>query len=1057
MRCCRRSTVWSTRQPLLYVLGVALSLLALNPIQAQTASSVPASAGLTIEEVLAAKARRTPAQRKVGSQLLDAAEAIRAVRGVAEAATEGGTEAASPGGAPSNERVPVDIRADITPAVLVRIRALGGRVINSVPKYRAIRAELPLTALERLAELAEVHFIRPADEAAPSRYVAATGTITSAGDVAHKANLARQTHSVDGTGIGVGVLADGVDTLAARQASSDLPSLVTVLPGKAGEGDGGTALLEIVHDLAPGAHLYFATANGGQAQFAANIEALCEAGADVIVDDAYYFLEPALQDGVITQSIDAAVEDGCFYISAAGDRGNLNDGTSGTWEGDYLFERIIVHNRQNRATHDFGGNVDANRITADSPTGFVLQWSDPMGGAANDYDLFLVNPLGVVLASSTDRQSGSQDPIEFIPAPDYSQSNLSLRIVKVSGADRYLRLDSLGGRLTLTTAGSTLGHGAAEKAVSVGAVNAGAAGGSGNVFDATESVHTSSSDGPRRIFFEGDGTAITANDFSATGGKLVQKPDIVAATCVSTATTGLEALCGTSASAAHAAALAALVLEGAGGPANLTMDQLRAAMKASALDIEESGADRDSGAGIVMAGSAVDEVDVAVADRNGAPVGTGSLGDRTLTRSTAAVTIDLATKFSDPDDDTLTLDVKSAETDRVSAELTGFTLSLTPLAPGRSVVSIRATDPRGLSAVRSFTVTVQVGTRDYDVDNDNLIDVGDLAQLDALRYDLDGNGEVDVPANTQSYYAAFLEGAFDMGCPAGCTGYELTADLDFDGDSNTEIDANDIYWNNGAGWQPIGAGDDPFAATFDGGRHSLKNLFINRPDETGVGLFGGFGSDNGRVDEIRDVRLVNVDVTGHHEVGSLVGAATAATIIRCSASGSLEASEPGEDDVDDHLFFIYRNMAGGLIGEMWASTLSHSYSTVSLSGWRGLGGLVGATFDGSKVVASYATGSVSALSYAGALVGLNSSADIIASYATGHVSGGRGLVDFNANGGRIAYSYYRGNGLGPSAQGDLRQNQPGSIESSYWDTTVSRSAPSQSWPYDPNGTGQRRR
>ena len=94
-------------------------------------------------------------------------------------------------------------------------------------------------------------------------------------------------YGVTGAGIGIGVLSNGVDTLAARQASGDLPA-VTVLPGQAGTGDEGTAMLEIVHDLAPGANLFFATASGGQAQFAANIEALCTAGAKVIVDDVFY-------------------------------------------------------------------------------------------------------------------------------------------------------------------------------------------------------------------------------------------------------------------------------------------------------------------------------------------------------------------------------------------------------------------------------------------------------------------------------------------------------------------------------------------------------------------------------------------------------------------------------------------------------------------------------------------------------------------------------------------------------------------------------------------------
>ena len=136
---------------------------------------------------------------------------------------------------------------------------------------------------------------------------------TSEGDVAHRASSARRTHSVNGSGIGIGVISDGIALLDERQASGDLPDRVTVLPEQAGYGLEGTAMLEIIHDLAPGAELYFASALGGQAQMAANIEALCEAGADVIVDDIGYHRERVFQDDIVAQGVNAAVADGCVY------------------------------------------------------------------------------------------------------------------------------------------------------------------------------------------------------------------------------------------------------------------------------------------------------------------------------------------------------------------------------------------------------------------------------------------------------------------------------------------------------------------------------------------------------------------------------------------------------------------------------------------------------------------------------------------------------------------------------------------------------------------------
>ena len=328
--------------------------------------------------------QRTPIQQKLNPQLQDA------LRAPLQKPTAAGTsrlqatdpdiqnerEATDPDA--KNDRVMVDIRAEVTPAVLTRIRKLGGTVINSVPKYQAIRAQIPLRAVVMLAALDEIRTIRPADEARTRGQVstlspaARTRTAdtpvtrkanTSEGDVAHRANSARRTHKVDGTGIGIGVVSNGVRSLADRQASGDLPARVTVLPGQEGSGDEGTALLEIVHDLAPGAELYFATGFGGEARMAENIEALCEAGANVIVDDIGYALEAVFQDGIVSKGVNAAVTDGCFFFSAGGNDGNLTYGTTGVWEGDYAAgTSLIVDGETVGIRHDFGGGMEANEV-----------------------------------------------------------------------------------------------------------------------------------------------------------------------------------------------------------------------------------------------------------------------------------------------------------------------------------------------------------------------------------------------------------------------------------------------------------------------------------------------------------------------------------------------------------------------------------------------------------------------------------------------------------------------------------------------------------------------
>ena len=974
----------------------------------RASGALPLRAVRQIETLLAKKAQRTRAQRKMSSQLLPA----RRDQQYGVARLQAPVETAA------DEMVTVDIRADVTPAVLARIRALGGTVVNSVPKYRAIRARIPLAAVEPLAGLASVQTIRPADEAVTGaraqglesnirRDVLGTGGIhaivdTSEGDVAHRANVARTTHMIDGIGIGIGVLSNGVATLAIRQASGDLPDRVTVLAGQAGRGDEGTAMLEIVHDLAPGAELYFATAFSGQAQFAANIEALCEAGADVIVDDVYYFTEAAFQDGVVAQGVNAAVADGCVFIPAGGNGGNRNDGTAGVWEGDYAAARTLVVNGVSVGVlHDFGSGEEENRITEDG-RGFVLQWADPLGASANDYDLFLIDADDNVIDFSMNTQDGTQDPIEFISSSEDDHTDARLLIVKTAGAeDRYLRLDTLEGRLAVATEGNLFGHEAAENAISVAAVDARAAAGSGGVFNGTESVQRSNSDGPRRIFFQPDGTPITAGNFSSTGGKLLQKPDLAAATCVSTSTPGFSPFCGVSSAAPHAAAIAALMLEAAGGPGNVTLAALRTAMTGASLDIEATGVDRDSGAGIVMAPGAVDAVDVAKAGRNKVPTVDSTLADRTLAPG-AAVTVDVASAFSDPDNNTLTYTALSSDPDRLEVSLTGSMLTLTPKSPGVVMVTVRAVDSHGLSVTLTVPVAVAVGTRDYDVDNDGLIEVGNLAQFDAVRYDLDGDGMVDIASDWQSYYAAaaFVDGALDMGCPSGCLGYELTENLNFDTNDSGGADAGDDYWNDGEGWVPIG-GDassaigtslfprNPFTAIFEGNGHTVGNLYIDTDNVVLVGLFGYASSS------IRNLGAIDVDVTG-----------------------------------DD--------LAGGLIGFNSGEILA-SYVTGRVAGKANVGGLVGINQSNDEILASYATSHVSGEDDVGGLIGDNRG-KITAGYATGRVSGEKkvgGLVGFNQSTGEILAGYATGLVSGDSDVGGLVGSNEGAVTLSYWDTNTS--------------------
>lgn len=179
------------------------------------------------------------------------------------------------------------------------------------------------------------------------------------GVIAHRVYSARGTFNTDGTGIRIGVLSDSVTpaALAASQASGDLPptcsspappateKCVQIVPGQDGPapGDEGTAMLELIHDIAPGAQLYFATAFTSDTSFATNIRQLRTVyNCDVIVDDVGYSNETPIQDGqaptvistsnggAITQAVNDVAALGALYFSSAANSGNKNDGTSGT-------------------------------------------------------------------------------------------------------------------------------------------------------------------------------------------------------------------------------------------------------------------------------------------------------------------------------------------------------------------------------------------------------------------------------------------------------------------------------------------------------------------------------------------------------------------------------------------------------------------------------------------------------------------------------------------------------------------------------------------------------
>ena len=179
-------------------------------------------------------------------------------------------------------------------------------------------------------------------------------------------------------------------------------------------------------------------------------------------------------------------------------------------------------------------------------------------------------------------------------------------VTQHSGNQRALRVDTHRGRLSIGTAGSTFGHNAGVHTFSTAAVYWNSAHTGARLFTggAANPIEAFSSDGPRKIFFNPDGTAITPGNFlfSSNGGLTLQKPDGAAADGVTTRTPGFNPFFGTSAAAPHAAAIAALVKSA--NPA-LSPQQIYGILISSTVDNMEPGVDRDSGYGILMALPAV--------------------------------------------------------------------------------------------------------------------------------------------------------------------------------------------------------------------------------------------------------------------------------------------------------------------------------------------------------------------------------------------------------------------------------------------------------------------
>jgi subtilisin family serine protease len=563
-------------------------------------------------------------------------------------------------------RVLVDVRFERGAAAGVEaLSATGAEIVHLSRRYQTVTVAAKPARLRAIADLPRVGGVT--EVLAPVRRGAdCGGSVRSEGDAQLNAADARAGFGVDGSGVTVGILSDSYDRdpfapthAAGDVASGDLPgpgspcgstTPVGVLDDSESEGtDEGRAMAQIVHDLAPGAELSFATAFTGEFSFAANIRALAATGAKVIVDDVAYFQEPFFQDGPIAAAVNDVAAAGASYFSAAGND-NLIDAEGrdiASWEApefrdsggcpaavvelsEKLEETEVEKAEEEGETPDPQGlhpthcmDFDPDGVAVDDTFGLTveaadellldLQWAEPWNGVETDLDAFLLDDNGDLVEAegfpvfSTDDNVGdTQRPFEFLGWENEGpEKEVQLVINRFSGGDPRLKLALVeNGRGVSATeypessegdvVGPTVfGHSGALAAISVAAVR----------FNNSTKPEFFSSRGPVKLYF---GPVVGSAPAAPTGEQVILKPDLAATdgavnTFFGNFQAGVWRFFGTSAAAPHAAAVAALVRQANPGA---SAAQIRAALRGTANPVGAFGTEA-VGAGLVDAFDAV--------------------------------------------------------------------------------------------------------------------------------------------------------------------------------------------------------------------------------------------------------------------------------------------------------------------------------------------------------------------------------------------------------------------------------------------------------------------
>jgi hypothetical protein len=532
------------------------------------------------------------------------------------------------------------------------LRAANAKVVDVSRRYQTVTVAAKPGELNRIPEVPRVaaatEVLTPlTSSTCPSGAVVSEGLAQlHAGEGVGEARAVFP--GIDGSGVTVGILSDSFDRDGAAVthasgdvASGDLPGAANTCSGQStpvgvlddsetAGADEGRAMSQIVHDLAPGADLSFATAFTGLAGFAANVEALAAAGAQVIADDVTYFEEPFFQEGPVGVAASNVTAGGVDYFSSAANN-NLIDGGGNdiaSWEASQFRDagscpsavvalegEIGALNANHCMDFNPGAGEDTMFGITVSPGAALLvdlQWAEPWEGVNTDLDAFLIGPGGEVVAWSLDYNIGGGRPFELVSWENESASpvQVKLAINRYEGIDPRLKFSLLqngGGVPSLEypessggdVVGPTIfGHNGGEDVTSVAAIR----------YDSTTAPETYSSRGPVTHYF-GPVTGTGTPAAPLASPEVLSKPDLTATDCGVTTFFAFEVggswrFCGTSAAAPHAAAVAALMRD---ADPSLTPAEIREAMAESAQPIGAFGPEA-VGAGLVDAVGALDEV-----------------------------------------------------------------------------------------------------------------------------------------------------------------------------------------------------------------------------------------------------------------------------------------------------------------------------------------------------------------------------------------------------------------------------------------------------------------